>query len=120
MMHYPNVRWNWSGRSVVVEFVLLADDVLAKSLNMVADLDEAEEPISIEVIDLASQAGISGESIPTKGGDDGKFPRWSYDAQSDSFYLRLRKGRSRTQRELKGSVLVTQDGRMAGLRVGWG
>ena len=104
--------------SVLFEFGPVCGDALTKPLDMVVDLDEAGEPIAIEVIALALQAGMSAQQIPPMGGD-GKFPRWSYDTQSDSFYLRLRKGRSLTQRELKGTILMTQDGRLAGLRARW-
>lgn len=119
MTQYPKVLWNWKEGSLLAELGPIPEDALTKPLDMVVDLDEAKEPIAIEVVDLALQAGIAVHQIRQSGGDKGNFPSWSYDAQSDSFYLRLRKGRSLTQRELSGSILVTKDGQIAGLRAGW-
>jgi hypothetical protein len=119
MAQHPKVHWNWKERSLLVELGPIPEDALTKPLDMVVDLDEEEEPIAIEVLEFALQAGVAVHHVPQKGGDDGKFPRWSYDAQSDSFYLRLRKGRSLAQRELTGAILMTKDSQMAGLRAEW-
>jgi uncharacterized protein YuzE len=119
MTQYPKVHWNWKERSLLVELGPNPEDALTRPIDMVVDLDEAKEPIAIEVIEFALQSGVAVHQVPQRGGDDDKFPRWSYDAQSDAFYLRLRKGRSLTQRELTGSILVTKDSRLVGLQAGW-
>jgi uncharacterized protein YuzE len=119
MTRYPKLQWNWNERSVSVEFGPVPEGTVLKPLEVVLDLDEAGEALAIEVIDLAQQSGAATEAIAGNGGDPNSFPRWSYDAGSDSLYVRLRKGRSRTQRERDAKVLVTQDGRIVGLRVEW-
>jgi uncharacterized protein YuzE len=104
---------------VSVEFGPLPQDTIHKAIDVVLDLDEAGEALAIEVIGLARQAGTTSFSLAESGGESDAVPRWSYDRQSDCLYVRLRRGRSRTQQERGAIALVAEEGRIAGLRADW-
>jgi uncharacterized protein YuzE len=119
MAQFPKVHWNWNERSVSIEFGPLPQALIHKTVNVVLDLDGTGEALAIEIIDLSIQTGADRQSFAENGGEPDTVPRWSYDRQADSLYVRLRTGRSLTQQERDGTILMGKDGRIARLQADW-
>jgi uncharacterized protein YuzE len=92
-MHYP--RLDQETGSLFVQFDEIEDRLPGRPLKMTLDFDLHGDILGIEVINLFLTVGsdslkIVCQSVPT----DGSGMRYSYDEGSDSFYLRLKTGRS--------------------------
>jgi uncharacterized protein YuzE len=118
MKDYPHIGEEEG--SVVVEFAPSVEQSNSRPLDMVLDFGQSGEVMGIEIINLVFEAGkdclrtING-SVPTKS----EGLRYAYDEDSDSFYLRLRPGRSFNQKSVKGSMFLDTDGRITGLSAKW-
>ena len=106
--------------SLALQFALETEMTVRRPVRMVLDLGELREVVGIEIVNLYFQLGRSclgkvRESAPTGG----EGTHYNYDEICDSFYLRLRGGRSVTQKAVDGTVLVDERGAIVGLNVSW-
>jgi len=88
--------------------------------EMVLDLDDAGKIIGIEILNLLFYAGEHGldlikHVLRTKGEE----LRYSYDEDSDSFYLRLRSGRSIEQNPIQGALIFNDKRQIVSLSAQW-
>jgi len=118
MVGYPRI--SKKDRSLVVEFVPGEKQRSERSLKMVLDFGEFGEIVGIEVINLVLQAGknclgIINQSVRTDGGE----LKCSYDEEADSFYLRLKAGRSIDQKAVQGSMVLDNNGHILALNAEW-
>jgi uncharacterized protein YuzE len=118
MEEYPRVHEEQD--SLVVEFPPKVNETSRQRLRMVLDIGQSGGVIGVEIINLAFEAGenclaVIGGSVSRCG--DGV--RYSYDEESDSFYIRLRQGRSQGQRALDGTVSLDERGAIIGLTAIW-
>jgi uncharacterized protein YuzE len=85
---------------------------------MVLDLDQSGDVIGVEILNLIFHAGKNSlkainRCVPTEG--DGL--RYAYDEDSDSFYLRLRPGKSADQKAIQGLLSLDNDGQISSLSI---
>jgi uncharacterized protein YuzE len=119
MADYPQVHEE--SQAVVVDFDLTTQQSSRQPLRMVLDFGQQGEVLGIEIINLAYVAGQNClQAISKSIGTDGQGLRFSYDDESDCFYLRLREGQSLTQKAVDGFVLLDQGGAITNLSVDWG
>jgi uncharacterized protein YuzE len=118
MEDYPQVREE--DGSLSVEFAPVVKRSTGQPLKMVLDFGQFGEVVGIEVLNLIFEAGknslgIIGQSVRT----DGDGMRYSYDEDSDSFYLRLKAGKSVDQKALQGSMFLDDAGQILGFSAEW-
>jgi uncharacterized protein YuzE len=118
MEDYPQVREKEG--SLLVEFAPDAKRSAAQPLKMVLDFDELGEVVGIEIINMLLKTGknslnVINQSVWTDGDGRG----YSYDEDSDSFYLRLKDGRSVEQKAVQGSMFLDDAGKILGLSAKW-
>jgi len=87
---------------------------------MILDFGEQGGVVGIEILDWALSTGknsltVIAQTVPTNG--DGL--RYSYDAESDSFYLRLKAGRSLDQKAIHGFMCCDDRGQVVALSAEW-
>jgi uncharacterized protein YuzE len=117
-MTYPQI--DRESQSFSVRFTAEAGDVGGKPIEMVLDFDQFGEVIGIEILDLMFNAGKGcllgiAQCVPTEG--DGV--RYSYDEDSDSFYLRVTAGNSLDQKTVDGQLSLDAEGRITAMRAKW-
>jgi len=120
MSAQSDLRIHEEDGSIFVEFAPDAERVGGRSIRMVLDFNSTGEVIGIEIINLVFKAGkksldIINQFVPIKG----ELPRYSYDQDSDSFYLRLKADRSLDQKALDGSMFLDREGRINALSAKW-
>lgn len=118
MEDFPRVTQ--TTKSFFVEFGPHASTATGRPLGMVLDFDRHNALVGIEILNLTFEAGgksldIISRSVRT----DGDGLRYSYDADSDSFYLRFKTERSADQKAVQGLMLCDGDGQIVALRADW-
>jgi len=88
-------------------------------VHMVRDLGEDSAAIGVEILNMASQLGTNCLRLVEQACVGSHEGRYSYDEESDSFYLRLGAGRSIDQKSVDGCVVQDDDGRILGIRAEW-
>ncbi len=106
--------------SLFVEFAHVAKQSAGQPLKMVLDFGQGGEVLGVEIINLALKAGRNSlrtidESVRTQGSG----LRYSYDEDSDSFYLRLKAGKSADQKAVEGVMFRDDEGRIIALNAEW-
>jgi uncharacterized protein YuzE len=117
-MAFPQI--NRESLSFSARFAAEAGDVGDKPIEMVLDFNQFGEVIGIEILDLAFNAGKGcmlriAQCVPTEG--DGV--RYSYDEDSDSFYLRVTAGNSLDQKTVDGQLSFDAEGRITAMSAKW-
>lgn len=109
MTKYPDVNTD-QGR---IEILLnSSDEVLHElSIEFILDIDKYGEVIGIEISNMMANAGD--DCLDYVGNTDVDF---SYDEDSDSFYLRLKEGTSLDQLVVQGKLLKNNEGQVVGFR----
>jgi uncharacterized protein YuzE len=115
---YPQIRED--DRSLIVEFAPDVNRSEERRLRMIVDLSPLGKVVGVEIINAVLKAGKNGlklieQSVPA----DGNGVKYSYDADSDSFYLRLTGDRSVDQKAVDGFVLLDDRGRILALGAEW-
>ena len=101
-----------------IEFCSIIKNTDEKLIEMVLDFDQFGEIVGVEIINLLFHVGKNGlgiisHVIPNKGIG----LRYSYDEENDSFFLKLRPGRSHDQIEVEGAALLDENGQILCLNV---
>ena len=86
----------------MVEFSDLEEIEKEISSEFVLDYDQFLNVIGVEIINLELQAGDP--------------HRYSYDSDTDSFYLKLSSDRSFDQKAVYGKIILDKDGQIVSLR----
>jgi len=118
MENYPLIQVN--DRSLSVEFSANVKLSTTHPLDMALDFDEAGEVVGIEILNLVFEAGknclgIIGQTVRA----DGYGLKYSYDEDSDSFYLRLKAGLSFDQKAVHGSMCRDVRGQIVAFSATW-
>jgi uncharacterized protein YuzE len=105
--------------SIVVRFAsITAPNVIP--IEMELDFDDSGAVVGIEIINLLFTAREKSlELIKTLVPIQGNEFRYSYDSESDSFYLHLKPGRSCNQKSVGGSLFLDGDNRIICLSAEW-
>jgi len=80
-------------------------------IEFVLDIDKFGEVIGIEIMDLMADAGNGCLQFMKKTGT-----KFSYDEDTDAFYLRLNVGASLDQKVVQGNLLKNNEGQVVGFR----
>lgn len=80
-------------------------------VEFVLDFDRFKEVIGIEILDLVADAGDNCLHTLNKSSTN-----YSYDEESDAFYLRLNEGTSSDQEAVEGTLLMDNEGQIVGFR----
>lgn len=109
MTKYPGVNTD-QGR---IEILLnSSDEVLPElSIEFILDIDKYGEVIGIEILHLMLDAGADCLDYLRESGVE-----FSYDEDSDSFYMRLKEGTSLDQMVVQGKLLKNNEGQVVGFR----
>lgn len=94
--------------------------VRSVSVPAVIDIGRASEIVGIEILNLFSYVGQSALNLfaeSLSGG--GETISYSYDADSDAFYLRLRKVDAPRQRAVRGLLALDIEDRVVEIRANW-
>ena len=87
-------------------------------ISIVVDLDWSGRLIGLEVINLTLQAGKKALVHVKQTLTSAQSPmRYSYDGETDSFYLRLHVGDSSNQRSIVGTLFLDNDDQIVGIKV---
>jgi uncharacterized protein YuzE len=87
-----------------------------RPVRMVIDLGEDAAVLGVEILNLTSQLGANCLRLVEEACTGTYDCSYSYDQESDSFYLRLGSGRSIDQKALDGCVVQGADGQILGMR----
>jgi len=107
-------------KSLRVEFAPEPRQAKRKSLRMVLDFGSFGDVLGIEIMNLMLEAGkpaldLISQVVATTGYET----RYSYDDESDSFYLRVHAGKSLNQKSVDGLAICDEDGRITELSAAW-
>jgi len=113
MEQYPRTR-----KLLVLEFAPVPDMPQYISVEVILDFDQFDDVVGIEVINLLLAAGPAcleaiSKALPARHTD----MRYSYDEESDCFYLKLRLERSRDQEAVEGRFALDQEGRIVAMHI---
>lgn len=113
-MSYPQVHGE--NGSLFVAFGQVEERSSGRPLSMTLDKDQDGAILAIEVINFLLIAGSNSlETIRKVVSEEGKELKYSYDEDSDSFYLRLKPGRSVEQSTVQGSMFFDREGTIVAL-----
>ena len=108
-MTFPNIVREQGFIEVLLE--ASEKDVSEIPVEFVLDFDRFKEVIGIEILDLAADAGNNCLHTIEKSAMN-----FSYDEESDAFYLRLNEGASLDQEAVEGLLLMGNEGQIIGFR----
>lgn len=91
-----------------------ASGVREVDFDCVIDQTDLGHVVGIEILDLRQQ--IAGGQAPAPPSDG--YPRWSYDAEIDAFYVRVADGRAQVQKAGSGIAYLDGKGQLSVLEVG--
>ena len=121
MTHDP-VRVNLGPRSAEIAILPAPGQTQRVPLPLVLDFSDAADLIGIEALNLLStiggaenSLGAMARAVPRIG--DGL--RYSYDDESDAFYLQIKRAKSRAQRTATGAAVLDASRTLIGIEVCW-
>jgi len=115
MNDYPKV--DQSKKAVNIIFVAYEGEITYVDIEFVVDFNQYGEIVGVEILNIKLESGekcldIIESAITTLD----NALRYSYDEESDSFYLEISEERSIHQKSINGLLVINQIGQIVGLK----
>ena len=115
---YLVIDTSHQGNEYLIRFSESIETAKGIFVRCILDLDQFQNVIGVEILGLRRIVGQDClEFIDQLIQSPNELYRISYDAESDSFYLKLAKERSFDQKSVDGEILVGENGQVVALKV---